>query len=67
MMTYSRYVDYLEAIDSWVPVTRLAQELGVDYRSARKQISRLVASGRVEVRETDRGLQAMSTRSQVNV
>ena len=64
---YSKYVDYLEAVDSWVLVTRLAQELGTNDQNVYRQMHRLKSLGRVEMRSSDRGPQVKSTRAVVNV
>ncbi len=57
---YSKYVDYLDIHDSWCPVPRLAQELGVTDNTAKQAVGRLVRAGRVELRHIDRGPQARS-------
>lgn len=63
---YSRYVDYLDIYDSWCPVTRLAQELGVTDLTAKRAMNRLRVAGRVELRQADRGQEARS-KGKVNV
>ncbi len=65
--TYSRYVDHLESEGSWVLVTQLAQELGILDSVVRRNLYRLQEAGRVEIRKSDRGLQAKSTRVMVNI
>ena len=64
---YSKYVDYLEAVDSWVLVTRLAQELHTNDQNVYRQMHRLMTLGRVEMRSSDRGPEVKSTRAVVNV